>query len=759
MVKIFKTLVLVFVLAISAAPANALVADYIKIEGNQRVDENSIKAYMRISEGDDVSSSDVNQAIKALFATGLFSDVKVGQLPDGGIFVQVVENPIISRVAFEGNQGIADENLAQEVNLQSRSIYTKSAVQKNVQRLAEIYRKSGRYNAKIEPKVILKEQNRVDLVFEIDEGETVRIQKIAFVGNEAFDDDDLRAVVRSSEEVWYNFISSSDTYDPDRIEFDKELLRRHYTSSGYADFKVNTALAELSRDRKGFVLTFSIEEGAYYKFGEVNVESRLEEVKAENLDDEVIKTDSDEEYDAAQIERTIDNLVEEAGKLGFAFVEIDPIKTRKKNTVGEDVIDVKYVLREGPRVYVNRINIGGNSRTLDSVIRREMQLSEGDAYNSAKLKRSRQRVENLDFFSIVDVQREKGGAPDKVDINVDVKEKSTGEINFGAGFSTNDGVLGDVSITERNLLGRGQFLRLNVSASGRRQDGRISFTEPYFMGEDFSAGFDIFRTLREGEFDDSYESRSTGFSLRGGYDILDELRHNVFYTISNDEIEDVQSTASRFIRDQEGENVTSMVGHTFIYDTRDSRRDPREGYRLSFGQDFAGLGGDSTFIRHEAKGSYYYPVTDDKDWFLLFAGAYGNVTGIDDDVRINHRYFLGGKNFRGFDRGGVGPRDTSTDDALGGNNYYTLTTELAFPIPVTDEFDFSGALFAEAGSLWDVDDSGSDIVDSADPRLTVGFGLGWQSPFGPLRVDFGFPVVKDDEDETENFQLNFGTRF
>ena len=741
-------------LVASAAPIKA-----INITGNERVDVESVKSYITFKEGEEFDEAEMNQSVKALFATNLFSDIKI-DFDGQAVNIKLTENPIISQVAFEGNKAIDDSKLAGEVSLKSRSIYTKAAVQNDVQRIVEIYRKSGKYNAKVEPKVILKDQNRLDLVFEINEGESTRIKKIDFVGNTAFSDSKLRGIVKSSEAAWYILLSDDDKYDEDRIEYDKELLRRFYTKEGYADFEVKSAVAELSPDYDGFVVTYSISEGDKYKFGKVNVETKLEDMKPEQLaaqKDDLIFTKEGKTYDETKLEKTVDKLTEKAGESGFAFVDIDPVLKRNKE---DKTIDVTYTIKEGPKVYVDRININGNSRTLDKVIRREFRLSEGDPFNTSSLRRSKQRIENLGFFNKVDIDQKKGSADDKVDINVKVDEKSTGEFNVGAGYSTVDGVVGEVSLKERNFLGKGQNVGINLTGSTRRRQGQFSFTEPYFLDEPLSAGFDLYDLRTDQLTESSYRSHSTGVNLRAGYDISEHLRHDLNYKISQDEVSDVNATASRFIRDQTGKRLTSSVGQDFTYDTRDNVFDPAEGYILKLGQDIAGLGGDAKFIKNEIGAGYYLPLDDDKDWRLAFLGNAGNITGLGGkDVFITNRFFVGGKNLRGFDRSGIGPRDTKTGDALGGNNYYTGTAELGFPLGLPDELGVRGAIFSDVGSLWGVDETGSNILDDSAPRMSVGAGVGWASPFGPIRVDFSHPLAKNSLDKTQVFQLNFGTRF
>jgi outer membrane protein insertion porin family len=738
--------------------ADASPIQQIVVSGNQRVDTESVKSYLTVQEGEEMDEGELSQSIKSLFATNLFSDVNIG-IQGSNVIVEVTENPIISQVVFEGNKTIDDEQLAKEVTLQTRSIYTKSAVQSDVQRIAMIYSKSGKYNATVEPKVILKDQNRVDLVYEITEGKDTEITKIVFIGNKEFSDSELKSAVQSSETAWYKFFSNDDKYDADRIEYDRELLRRFYTKNGFADFEVRAAVSELNPEKDGFALTYSINEGPKYNFGKVQLITQLTDLKSAEFEeekDEIIRTKEGDEYDSSKLEKTVDNLVEKAGEKGFAFVDVDPQISRD---TANKIIDVTYVIKEGPKVYVDRINIGGNSRTLDEVVRRELRVSEGDPFNTSMVKRSKQRIENLDFFKKVDISQERGDAPDKVNLNVAVEEKSTGEVNFGAGYSTVDGVLGEVSISERNFLGRGQNVRASISASTRRQEGQLSFTEPYFMGEDMSAGFDIYKIKRDFQTESSYDSDSAGLNLRTGYDITEHTRHSLNYKISNDKIANVDPAASLFIKQQEGTTLTSLVGHDVAYDTRDNINDPVRGYLLKAGQDFAGLGGDVSFLRHELTAGYYVPLDDDEDFRLQLYGNAGTMFGMDEDIPINQRFFVGGRNFRGFDRGGIGPRDKTTKDALGGNNYYIGSVELGVPLGLPDDLGVRGAFFSDVGSLWGVDDTGANVYDNSDPRVSVGFGVGWASPFGPIRIDIASPIVKDDLDETQPFQFNFGTRF
>jgi outer membrane protein insertion porin family len=627
-------------------------------------------------------------------------------------------------------------------------------VQADVQRILEIYRRSGRFAAKVEPKVIPLPQNRVDLVYEIDEGPVTEITRISFVGNKQFSDSELRGVVATKESAWYRFFSSDDTYDPDRLTFDRELLRRFYMKEGYADFRVLSAVAELTKDREGFIVTFTMEEGPRYNFGAIDIESQLKDVDVEALRP-MLTTFTGETYNADEVEDSIQVLTDAVGNYGYAFVDIEPAVERDREKL---TIDVTYEIAEGPRVYVDRIDIVGNVRTLDKVIRREFRLVEGDAFNAAKIRRSRDRIRGLDFFDSVEVSADPADEPDRSVVTVSVQEKSTGELSFGAGFSSLDGPLADISITERNLMGRGQDLRLGFLISGRRQEIDLSFTEPYFLDRNVSAGFDVFRRVTDFQDESSYDEENTGFGLRMGYSIAENLTHNVGYRLSFDEISDVPSDASRFIQAQEGSSTKSVIGQSFLYDRRDNRINPTEGYYLGTGQDFAGLGGNVDYIQLTGRAGYYYPLTE--DLVASVSGRVGWMTGLfGDDIRVNDRFFLGGASLRGFETSGVGPRDLLTDDALGGNIFYTATLELSMPLRIIEDIDLRGSIFTDVGSLFEVDDEGPEVADVKDPRASAGIGFSYVSPFGPIRVDIAQAYLKEDFDKEELFRFSFGTRF
>jgi outer membrane protein insertion porin family len=736
-------------LAAQAAPG---VIEDVRVEGNERIEAATIRSYMVIAIGDPFDPAELDQSLKNLFATGLFDDVALRR--EGEVLVvAVVENPIINRIAFEGNRQLDDELLSNEVQLRPRVVYTRSRVQNAVGRILELYRRNGRFAATVEPKVIELEQNRVDLVFEINEGPLTDVSRIVFIGNHAFSDSELRGVVQTREAAWWRFLTSDDTYDPDRLAFDQELLRRFYLARGYADFSVGSAIAELTPDGRKFVITFTVDEGEQYSFGEIALESRLRDLEPEQLR-ELLKTESGDIYNADQVEESVIAVTEEIGKLGYAFVDVEPVPQKHD---AERLIDLTYVINEGSRVYIERIDITGNLRTLDRVIRREFRIDEGDAFNTALLRRSRQRIENLGFFERVEMNTVPGSSPDKTNVEVAVSERSTGELSFGAGFSTSDGPLGDIRLTERNLLGRGQTVRAEFTISGRTQQLDLSFTEPYFLDRDLAVGFDLFRRTTDFQSEGSFDQKSTGGTLRGSYPLTEHWRHGVRFTVREDEISDVDNSASRFIKDEEGSGLTVLVGQNLTYDVRDTRFLPTQGYVLRLDQDVAGLA-DTQFVRHEVSGSYYYPFTP--NWVLNLAARGGYVFGYGgEDVRLFDRFFLGGQTLRGFKFAGVGPRDTTTDDALGGNLLYTATAEQRFPLGLPEELRIFGRVFVEAGSLTEVDANGPEVEDSGQLRASAGGGISWLSPLGPIAIDLSHAFLKDDVDETEFFRISFGTRF
>lgn len=736
---------------VSAAAASVYVHD-IKIEGLQRVEPETVLSYVNVKKNVLTDDNKLDASLKQLYATGLFNDVSLNVNQDGVLVIKVEENPIINKVLFDGNDKVDDEMLTSEVKLAPRSMYSRAKVQEDVSRILDVYKRTGRYAAVVEPQIIKRDQNRVDLIFKIDEGPLAVIDKINFMGNTHYDHDDLQEVIMSKESRWYRIFSSSENYDAEKTNYDKELLRRFYLKRGYADFRVVSAVAELSPDSKSFVLTYVLDEGKRYKVSNIDITSEIADVNPEDFK-QYVEFEVGEWYNNDKVEKSVSTLTDELGKKGFAFVDVNPELVKNTET-GE--VNVIFHINEGERIFIDRINISGNTRTYDEVIRREFRIDEGDAFNVSKIKDSRRNVENLDYFSKVDIDTTATDA-NKADLNVKVEEKSTGYFNVGVGYSTVNGATVRAGVTENNFRGMGQRLSLDAGVSQRSQDYNLSFTEPYFMGRRLRAGFDVFRTEEDYQDESSYDSSTTGGRLRMGWNYTDDLSQQVRYTLRNDEISHVGHNASKYIKDEEGKYVDSSIGQTIVYDKRDSYISPKDGYYLSLGNDVAGVGGDEKYLKFDAKAYRYYTLADYYT-FKFFANA-GYITGYSgEDVRLSNRYYLGGMTLRGFDVAGIGARDKETGDALGGNWMVYTGGELTFPIGL-DEVGIKGRTFMDMGMLGKPDNLNTADVDySSSPRVSAGFGFQWLSPMGQIDVDFGFPLVKEKYDETQVFRLNFGTR-
>lgn len=725
----------------------------IVVEGNQRIEQDTVLSYMTLRRGGAYTAEAADQSLKTLFATGLFADINM-RFDAGKLIVSVVENPIINRVAYEGNSAIKEEDLGNEVQLRPRTIYTRAKVQADVTRIIELYRRGGRFAATVEPKVIRLPQNRVDLVFEINEGPKTKIASISFLGNKAFSDGKLRETISTGESAWWKFLSSSDSYDPDRLTYDRELLRRFYLARGYADFRVVSAVADLSRDNSAFNITFTVEEGDIYNFGKIDLKTNLKNLSKEDLES-ILLTKSGERYNANLIDKSVDGLTYAAGTRGYAFAQVRP---RAKRDREKHVIDISYVITEGPRVYVERINISGNVRTLDRVIRRQMELVEGDAFNKVLLDKSEKNIRGLQYFSKVDVSQDPGSAKDRTIINVAVQEQSTGSLSLSFGFSSVDSAILGVSLSERNFLGRGLQLGASVSLSTRQQLIQFQYTDPYFLDRDLVGGIDIFGTQTDYQDQASFDSRTTGFGLRFGFPLSENSRLLTRYQLRQEEILNVNST-SPVILAAEGKETRSIVGYDYYLDLRDDPIDPKAGWDFLFSQDFAGLGGTVKYISTSLLVHSYHEFAED----FVFTQRFdlGLIQGIGEDVRLNDRFFKGGTDFRGFKSGGIGPRDLNSDDAVGAEVYAFGTSEMTFPNAIPEALGIRTSVFVDYGVIGRTGNklAGTNIQDSMGLRASTGLSVNWKSPFGPVRLDFS-KVIKDEPyDQRESFRFSAGTTF
>ncbi len=750
----------VFIAAPGAAYAQAV--SEIRVEGNRRVEQETVRSYLQIQKGDAYDAGAVDASLKSLFATGLFQDVNIDR--DGNaVVVTVVENPVVNQVAFEGNSEVDNDALSAEVQLKPRSVFTRAKAQGDVQRILDVYGRQGRFAASVEPKIIELEQNRVNVVYEITEGGATKVNGINFTGNSAFSDSQLRDIISTTQSGWFDFLKGNSIYDPDRLSLDRELVKQYYLKNGYADVRVVAANAELDREGNGFFVNFAIEEGELYNFGTVTVESQLPGLDANTLTG-ILLTDQGDTFNASDVDKTSEKLTLQTSEQGFAFARVRP---KLSPDLASRTIAVSYIIDEGPRVYIERINVSGNERTKDFVIRREFRLAEGDAFNPAMVDRAKKRLQGLGFFKAVEIKRTPGSAPDRVVLDVELVEQSTGELSFGAGYSTSEGVIGDVSISERNLLGNGQFLRLKLAGSLERLQVDLSFTEPRFLDRNLSAGFDVFHKDIDQTKESGYASRRTGGTLRLGFPLSENLWVQTGYTFDHSDIYKfdagkVSTLVTEEIARRGSTSDTSALGMSVTYDKRNHPTKPNSGYYLQATTDFAGLGGDVQYVRVNAEGRAYYPISEK----ITFVGRVlgGHIEGWgDDDVRLTDLFYRGGETVRGFDRAGLGPRDLTTNDSLGGKTYWAATAEVRFPLPfIPDDLGVSGAVFADAGSVYDAVDLAKELdasgklklADDSTIRSSIGASVIWESPVGPLRLDYANVLSSEKYDKLQ--QIRFG---
>ena len=743
---------------LAPAPQGSGTITRIEIQGAQRIEPDSVLSYLLLHVGQPYDPATADRSLKVLFDTGLFADVRLDW--DGmTLTVVVVENPILNQVVYEGNSSLSDADLNKEVQVRPRMVFTRARVQADVGRIIELYRRSGHFAATVEPKIIQRPQNRVDLVFEINEGPVTGVAAINFIGNRVFSDTDLRSQIVTTTSAWWKFLSTNDNYDPDRLTFDREQLRRFYLARGYADSRVVSAAAELTPDRRDFYITFTLDEGELYKFGKINVESQIRDLDPEQLRP-LLLTEEGDTYDASLIDRSIEALTYAAGTRGFVFVDISPRVTRNAEN---RTIELTFTINEAPRVYVERINIIGNSRTRDEVIRREFRLAEGDAFNRVLADRSRTRIRALGFFSDVAIREEPGSAPDRTVLTVTVTEQPTGELALGAGFSSQQGLLLDFSYTERNLFGRGQFLRTSVSIGTYQKNYDFRFTEPYFMGRPLAAGFLLYKVITDFSQQIGYISSVSALGLQMGFPVSEFGRLSPHYNYQYTDISPVVGS-SLAVQLAQGHYSTSSIGYTYSYDTRDDIIIPTKGWNFAFSQDVSGFGGDLKFLRSVAALEYWHPF-----FFNLvaeFALSGGYISGYSGQaVPINERFFKGGPSFRGFRIAGVGPRDIVSESALGGQAFAIGTYQVRLPQLLPQDYGITLSAFSDFGALGLI--HGSDktcsvavcIKDDMGIRVTAGIAINWRSPFGPVEIDVGQPIMMQSYDKSEAIRFSAGTQF
>ena len=739
----------------------------ILVEGNERIESSTIVAYLPISIGDTVDAARLDLSLKTLSRTDLFADERVTFDPaTGDLTVRVVENPIINQVVFEGNSALADDKLRDEISIHPRGIFTKSHVLADTQRIVELYRRSGRISATVTPKIVNLPQKRVDLVFEIVEGPKTGILRINFDGNKAFSDAALRDVVVTKESRWYRFFSSNDNYDPDRIEYDREQLRKYYINRGYYDFKVISSTAELLPDQRNFVIDYVLDEGPKYKFGKLTVKTDLKRLNAGFLR-ALLPIKEGQAYQADRIEGAVDQLTFAAGAAGFAFVDIRPRQDADPKT---RLVNINFDVREGPRVYVERIDVVGNTATQDYVVRRELRLAEGDAYNRVLVDRSKLEVKRLDFFKTVDIDQLPGSAPDRTVLRVKVQEQPTGQLSLGAGYSSVDKLLLDAGVEQNNFRGTGESVSLRASVGSLRQQIDFRFTEPRFAGRNVRAGFDLFSYKYDFTDYSGFDSTSYGGTLRAGFPLNLNTYLQTRYTIHQDNVSVASSlcdagTVSITICDQRGEAFYSTVGYTLSFDKRNDPRHATRGYQAEISQDLAGAGGDVHLLKTVVDASFYHGFSP--AFVLTIKGTGKYALPFDGDtVRINDRFYEGGNSFPGFETAGIGPRDLEFNEALGGKLAAIGEVSLSIPNYLPEQYGIRTAVFGDAGTLGKLDSSVKALATAEDPirdnlalRASAGVSVFWTSPLGPIRIDLSKVLKKTDYDRTEAFRFSTNTSF
>jgi outer membrane protein insertion porin family len=823
----------------TSSVASAQTVSSVVVHGNRRVDVEAIRGYLQIRPGDRVDSLKIDDGLKALYATGLFQDVKINMGSGGRLIVTVVENTVINRIAFEGNKKVKDAILTGEIQSKARGPLSMATVQSDVQRIVEVYRRGGRYDVRVDPKIIERANGRSDLIFEIHEGDKTTIKKIVFIGNKAYSDYKLRDVMSSTVTNWLSWIKNTDVYDPDRVNADQEALRRFYLEHGYADFRIVSANVDLDKAAGGFVVTITVDEGQQYRVGSVDVISNVRDLDPAVLHG-FLRTKSGEVYNASLVEKSIENITIDLAKRGYAFAQVRP---RGDRNFEAHKINLIYTIEQGSRVYIERINIIGNTRTRDDVIRREFDLFEGDPYNHALINRAERRLNNLGYFKTVKITTEPGSAPDRVIVNVNVEDKLTGEFSVSAGYSSAAGALGEISIGERNFLGRGQYVRASVTYGQYQRGAQFSFSDPYLLGNRVGGGFDLFAKQQLPNQYQTYSVSQYGGNLKASLPLNDEnslgLRYSLFQreldvdkaykdgcrylsdgTVfptdgptgfggtpcdnaafagqPNPAIAGVALTAgqhnpnevSAAIKQALGTTITSSAGYTYTFNSLDNNKDPTNGSLVSFSQDFAGLGGDTNYLRSSIEGRIYKPIAGELVGMVKASTGYITSFG-GKDLNILDGFFKGPELVRGFEPAGIGPRDLGSNfkDALGGSQYWSATAELQFPLSfLPKDLGLKAAIFADAGSLWgyggdtSLKQFGTPYNNGVGPncpagankthgpasicvaddnliRSSAGISLIWASPFGPLRFDLAQAITKASYDKTQFFRFSGGGAF
>lgn len=728
--------------------------DAIRVEGAKRIETDTVKSHLLVTPGQTLDPEAVRKSIKALFDTGFFKDVVI-EAQGSVLVVKVVENPTVNKVSFEGNQAYSKEELEKIIHIKAQTLYNRSTTERDLAALRQAFRIKGFFLAKIDLVTKPLEQNLVDLVFQIDEGEKSRVQKVRIIGNKELSEKKLTKKLLIQQSGFFSWFTDDDAYDRDKLLFDQSQLRNVYLDEGYAKVQVESSVAEMTPDRRAFVVTHSVHEGDRYRFGPIDIKGDFNELPNEKLLSE-LRVKQGEWYSRELMRQSIDRLTDLIGDFGYAFLDLRP------NLIFNDdakTVAVTFEVNKGRRVYVHRVEVMGNTRTRDNVVRREVMLNEGDRFSSSQMRRSKKNIADLNFFENVEITTPAAGNPDQVDVRIKVEEKPTGTFTVGAGYSSTDSFIGTASVSQNNFLGRGQRVVLSAALTGNSTNFDFSFTEPYFLDKNLSAGFDLFDRKTDRRTISAYEEKTYGGALRLGFPISQNLRDTISYNISEVDIQDNGIVNSRFLSAQAAESpyVRSMVSNSLLWNDVNNSLFPTRGRSHRLTTDFSGLGGDVKYARVLVDNQFYHPITDDEDWVGHLRGRAGLIDGLDDDVPIFERFYLGGgQSIRGFKPGGIGPRTKQEDDAFGGVHFEQVNAELFFPIFGLSDKGVRGLTFVDFGYLGDANIP-SDVIESGGIRVATGIGLHWNSPFGPLRFSLSTPLVKEDFDKQRIFDFSMGT--
>lgn len=751
----------IFYYSISLADS---VIHKITIEGNHRIECSTIESYLKLKPGAGYNSLKEDEAIKRLYATSLFRNIKMNMSSDGNLIVSVTETPFISSVVFRGNSKIKADILSKEIYTIAGESLSQAKIELDVKKISEIYKRSGRFATIVTPKIEDLDNNRVKVIFDIAEGPKTGIKYIYFSGNENYSDSELKSIVLTKESRWFRFLDSNDTYEPDRIEYDKELLKEFYQSVGFADFRVISVSAELNNTKEYFVLTYSLEEGEKYNFGNVTIENKLTNIDITPVN-KIVNIKQGSVFNMKTVNNIADKIGEYFTAASYPAVNVYPDIVKNPDRT----INIKFIMEKADKVYINKINIINNLKTEDHVIRREFKSEEDDILNRSYIEKGERNLRNLDYFEKIGITFAQAKTKDKYDLNIEVDEKSTSAVGFDLGYNTTGGVFGHFSFLERNLVGTGKILNAGVQVSKNTASYYGGITDPHFLDRDLSLGVNGFvNKSGRGQSvlsntDQNYRQHSVGGKTSLGYEIKEDLSHEIDYLIKRDTLSATSPSSSIFLQEQMGKFITSAIGHTIAYDQRDSKIIAKNGYLVSISQEYAGIGGNNKYLKHEVDGKYYKSFIQNK-LTLTLSAAGGDIAALGGRViRISDRFNLGDYSLRGFASGGVGPREKVTNEGLGGKRYYTFSTELNFPTPVPEEFNLTGAVFMDLGSLWGVGlnkakyQSPNGIYNDNSLRASVGFGFIWVTRFVPIRMDWGFAVKKKKYDDTQHFHLRFST--